>query len=188
MPFARKTMPQDWRVSFLLLCALVFAGCARQVRPESALPQTNVKYSAHVAAGTPRYEEREDEISNRPSPVEYPPPAYPPAAIVLGLRRVEVDARVIVDIEGKVSEVRITPAPDPATRPVVFDDAVREALQHWRFIPLTFRRFAEVKDAQGNVVDSRLVSSENRPFSLDYDFVFELRDGKPFVGSAPVRR
>lgn len=168
-------------------CTLAAAGCAHEPRHASVPSQTSVKVSAHVAPGTPRYEEGEDEISNRPSPIEFPAPVYPAAALALGLHRVEVGAKVIVDAEGKVSEVRIAEAPDPATHPAVFDDAVHEALLRWRYIPLTFRRFAEVKDEQGNVVDSRLVSSENRPFSLDYDFVFELRDGKPMVGSATRR-
>ena len=183
MPMARRTLSQNWRALLLLFNALVVVGCVRQIKPELAQPQTRVKYSAHVAAGTPRYEEREDEISNRPSPVEYPPPAYPPTAIALGLRRFEVNAKVIVDTAGRVSEVRIAAAPDPTTHPSVFDEAVREALLRWRYIPLTFRRFVEVKDGQGNVVDSRLLSSENKPFSLDYNFVFEVRDGKPVVGA-----
>jgi len=164
-------------------CALAVIGCTHQTRPAPALPQTSVKVSAHVAPGTPRYEEGEDEISNRPSPLEFPAPAYPPVAIALGLRRVEVNAKVIVDTAGRVSEVRIAAAPDPTTHPSVFDEVVREALLRWRYIPLTFRRFVEVKDGQGNVVDSRLLSSENKPFSLDYNFVFELRDGKPVVGA-----
>src|SRR5580765_4716899 len=117
-------------------CALAVVGCANGIRPTPAAPQTNVRYSAHVAPGTPRYEEGVDEISNRPTPVEFPAPAYPATAIVLGLRRVEVSAKVIIDAEGKVSEVRIAAPPDPATHPVVFDDAVHEALLRWRYIPL----------------------------------------------------
>lgn len=187
MPIVRKTLSQDSRVPLVLACALVFAGCARQVKPEPVQSQTSVKFSAHVAPGTPRYEEKEDEISNRPVPVESPPPEYPSAAIALGLRRVIVGAKVIVDTHGDVSEVRIAPALDPTDHPAAFDDAVRDALQHWRFVPLTFRRFAEVEDGEGNVVDSRLVSSENKPFSLDYDFVFELRNGKPVVAGATRR-
>ncbi len=147
-----------------------------------------MKYSAHVVPGTPRYEEREDEVANRPVSIENPPPVYPQAAIALGLHRVEVNAKVIVDSEGKVSEVRIAESSDPATHPAAFDDSVRATLLRWRYIPLTFRRFAEVKDEQGNIVDSRLVNSESKPFSLDYDFVFELRDGKPVVAGVTRRQ
>ena len=174
----------DWRASLVLACVLVFAGCAGQVKPEYARSQTSVKYSAYVAAGTPRYEEKENEVSNRPMPVEHPPPVYPQAAIALGLRRVDIGARVIVDAEGNVDEVRIAAS---NARPPLFDEAVREAVLRWRYTPLTFTRWEDVKDAQGNVVDSRQVSAERKPFSLDYDFVFELRDGKPVVGSATRR-
>jgi hypothetical protein len=173
----------------LPVCALALIACTRQTKLELVPPppQTSVKYSAHVAPGTPRYEEKEGEVSNRPVPVEHPPPEYPSAAVALGLHRVVVSVKVIVDSEGKVSEVRIPPAVDSAARPAVFDDAVRAALLRWRYVPLTFRRFAEVKDAEGDVVDAREVSVEHRPFSLDYDFLFELRDGKPMVGNA-IRR
>ena len=70
----------------------------------------------------------------------------------------------------------------------MFDEAVREALLRWRYTPLTFTRWQEVKDTEGNIVDSREVSAERRPFSVDYDFVFELRDGKPMVGEATTRK
>jgi hypothetical protein len=168
-------------------CALTLAGCIAPAQRENAPPQTNVRYRAYADVGTPRYEEKEDEVSNRPVTVQNPPPAYPQAAITLGLHRVVVLAKVIVDTEGKVSEVRIAPAADPATHPAMFDDAVHEAMMHWRYIPLTFTRFEEVKDAQGNVVDSRPLSAERKPFSLDYEFVFELRDGKPFVAGGSSR-
>ena len=168
-------------------CAFALAGCVQPAPREAAPAQTSVKYRAYADVGTPRYEEREDEVSNRPVTVQNPPPAYPQAAIALGLHRVVVVAKVIVDTEGAVSEVRIAPAADPAARPAVFDDAVHEAMLRWHYIPLTFTRFEEVKDAQGNVVDSRPVSAERKPFSLDYEFVFELRDGKPFVAGGSPR-
>lgn len=176
-----------FRVWLTLACALASAACVRQVRPLDAQAQTNVRYSAHVAAGTPRYEEKKNEVSNRPLPFQHPPPAYPQAAIALGLPRIEVDAKIVVDVDGKVSDVRIAPPEDTNAHPVVFDDAVRAALRQWRFIPLTFTSWEDVKDEEGNVVDARQVRSERRPFSLDYDFVFELRDGKPVVG-VPSRR
>ena len=64
-----------------------------------------------------------------------------------------------------------------------FDEAVRDAVRGWFYTPLTFTRWEEVKDAEGNIVDSRPASIEKKPFSLDFDFRFELRDGKPVVGA-----
>lgn len=165
-------------------CVFALGGCVHQTRTADVPVRTNVQFSAHVAAGTPRYEEKEDEVSNRPTPFEHPLPEYPIDAIALGLRRVVVRARVIVDTEGKVSEVRIVPAEDSALRPAVFDDSVRTALSRWHYMPLVFRRFADVKDEEGNVIDSRLIGEERKPFSMDYDFLFEMHDGKPAVGTA----
>jgi len=163
------------------MIAIVLGGCAQISK---SAPQTRVSYQARIAPGAPRYEETEDEISNSPTLLENPAPVYPQAAIALHLPKVAVAAKVIVDREGKVDEVRITPATDSAASPTEFDVAVREAALRWQFTPLTFTRWEEVKDAQGNVVDSRQISVERRPFSLDYEFYFELRDGKPVVGSA----
>ena len=188
MPMARLRLWRDWRAPLALGCALVSANCATRIKPESAQPQTRVMFSTRIAAGTPRYEEKEDEVSNNPLPTEHPAPVYPAAAIALGLHRVNVSAKVIVDSEGKVGEVRIAPPFDPVAHPAVFDEAVREALLRWRYTPLTFTRWQEVKDTEGNIVDSREVSAERRPFSVDYDFVFELRDGKPVVGEATTRK
>jgi len=173
----------------LLMLAGLFTlvGCVQPTKPGSAPPQTNVRYSAHVDPGTPRYEEKENEVSNRPLPLEHPPPAYPQAAMALGLPRVEVSVKIVIDAEGKVSDVRIVPPENTTVHPPVFDEAVREALSRWRFIPLTFTSWEDVKDDRGNVVDARQVRSERRPFSLDYDFFFELQNGKPVVG-VPSRR
>ncbi|TLY50202.1 MAG: hypothetical protein E6K53_11370 [Gammaproteobacteria bacterium] len=146
------------------MIAIVLGGCAQISK---SAPQTRVSYQARIAPGAPRYEETEDEISNSPTLLENPAPVYPQAAIALHLPKVAVAAKVIVDREGKVDEVRITPATDSAASPTEFDVAVREAALRWQFTPLTFTRW-----------------EERRPFSLDYEFYFELRDGKPVVGSA----
>ena len=44
-------------------------------------------------------------------------------------------------------------------------------------------RFEDVLDSQGNVTDSRLVGEEAKPFGLDDEFTFDLRDGKLVVDS-----
>lgn len=164
--------------------ALALYAC-HAVKPRDAPPSTRVAYQASIAPGTPRYEERDDEVSNQPVPAENPAPLYPQSAIALRLPRVSVSAKVIVDEEGRVEAVRVATAGDSAGHPPEFDDVVRTAAMQWHFTPLTFTRWHDVKDAEGNVIDSRPVSSERRPFSLDFDFFFELRDGKPVVGSQP---
>ena len=167
----------------VLGCSTLYSGCAA-LKPMRTQPETRVAYQAKLKPGAPRYEEREDEVSNRPAPIENPLPVYPTSAIPLHLASVVVSAKVIVDREGKVTEVRLTPAPEPNAHRAEFEAAVHEALERWRFTPLTFSRWEDVEDAQGNVVDSRQVS-ERRPFSLDYEFYFELREGRPMVGAHP---
>jgi hypothetical protein len=174
----------------VLCCSTLGTGCVA-LKPSSAQPETRVAYQAKLRPGTPRYEEREDEVSNRPVPFENPLPLYPESAIPLHLASVIVSAKIIVDRDGRVDEVRMISVPGTDAHPVEFDAAVREALARWRFTPLTFSRWEDVNDAQGNVIDSRQISAERRPFSLDYEFYFELRGGKPSVGAqspSAVRR
>jgi hypothetical protein len=167
-------------IGVLLLCA-----CADQVKTADTPPHTAVSYRASVAPGAPRYAELENETSNTPTPIDNPAPRYPDSAIALHLPVVEVSAKVIVDADGKVSEVRIAPPIEAAGRPPEFDVAVRDAVLQWRFNPLRFTRWEEVKDEQGDVVDSHAVSAVARPFSLDYEFRFELRNGRPVVNGMP---
>lgn len=171
-------------MTIVALAAAIVCGCA-PAPPRTQAAQTRVDYRANIAPGAHRYEEREDEVSTQPRAIENPPPLYPVSAIGLHLPRVEVGAKVIVDGEGRVAEVRVDPPASGAEpRPEAFDAAVRDAAMRWRFTPLTFTRWQDVEDAQGNVVDSRPVERENRPFSLDYTFSFELREGKPVTGVA----
>ncbi|MEP6940724.1 MAG: hypothetical protein ABI846_13250 [Rudaea sp.] len=170
------------RYGSITIIALTLCAC-HALKPPDAPSETRVAYRASIAAGTPRYEEAEDEVANRPAPAENPAPIYPPSALALHLPRVVVEAKVIVNREGRVGEVRIAASTDAGAHPAVFDAAVRDAASRWRFTPLTFTRWQDVTDAQGNVVDSRQVSAERRPFSLDYAFFFELLDGKPVVGA-----
>lgn len=133
------------------------------------------------APGTEHYEEREDETATASVPLAQPAPEYPVDMIGLHLPHVAVTAKLIVDIDGRVSDVRIEPAVIDAGYPAAFDEAVRSAVVLWRYTPLRFRTFEDVLDAEGNVTDTRVVKDEARPFSLDYEFNFDLRDGKPVV-------
>ncbi|MBN8887298.1 MAG: hypothetical protein J0I77_16365 [Rudaea sp.] len=164
-------------------CAFVLAGCVHEIKPEHAPPRTKVAYKASVDPQATHYEEKDDESTTIPQPGDNPPPVYPPSMIALHLPLVMVKAKLIFGAQGTVEEVRIVPADPASPRPVEFDEAVRDAVRGWFYTPLTFTRWEEVKDAEGNIVDSRPASIEKKPFSLDFDFRFELRDGKPVVGA-----
>lgn len=160
---------------------MAMGGCASIQTPSA--PQTNVAYRTIDSSDTTHYEVSDDEVVTAPVVVENPPPVYPESAVALRLAHVGVRAKVIVGTDGTVDEIRVDPSTDADAYPPSFVESVREAVTEWRYAPLRFKRFAEVLDDQGNVTDTRLVSDEAKPFSLDYEFDFEFRDGKPVVVS-----
>ncbi|QNK03763.1 hypothetical protein H8F01_09245 [Dyella telluris] len=107
-------------------------------------------------------------------PRENPAPGYPAPLLDRRLPPREVEARLIVDETGKVTEVRIADETQADADTRLFDDAVREAALRWVFAPLHVSQWAS--DADGNEHE---VSAEERPFSVDYVFRFAWKDGKP---------
>ncbi|MFT3789841.1 MAG: TonB family protein [Rudaea sp.] len=183
MPIAGRILSQHSRTSLLLAYALV-AACHQAVRPVDTPPETRVAYRAVATPGEARYEEKNDEENySTPTLLDTPSPQYPPGLIAQHLPPVFVRAKLIVDKQGKVGEVRVQP---DGSRAPEFDSAVRGAVSHWRYSPLRHVAWKEVKDAEGSITDSQQTLDETLPFSLDYEFRFELRDGKPVVGSATL--
>jgi hypothetical protein len=174
-------------VTVAALSAIWLGACTQAIKPSApptTAPEAHVSYRATVDPGTPRYETKDDENSTTPLPLDNPAPIYPENRVPMHLALVSVKAKLVVGGDGKVNEVHI-PAIDAASgHPAEFDAAVRAAVLRWRFTPLKFTRWEYVEDKQGNVVDSRVIAVETRPFSLDYEFRFELRDGKPVVDGA----
>lgn len=76
----------------------------------------------------------EDQIDRPPRALTNPPPAYPKAALNAGIEGV-VQARVLLDAQGRVERVRILSAKPPG----VFDSATEAALRRWIFEPATTR-------------------------------------------------
>ena len=169
----RRRMSDSIRVLMLLVGAGAMAACSHAVR-------TTVDFRSVDAPETKHYELRDEESFAIPTPVDHLPPEYPVAMIGQHIAHVVVRTKVIVDEKGNVTEARFSDASLPA-----FDDAVRTAVSKWHYTPFIVRRWKDVTDAEGNVTDSRIASEEAKPFSLDYDFTFDLRDGKPVVVSNP---
>lgn len=159
------------------------AGCAIGPSTHAPEPRTRVDYRLVAAPAARRYVVPAGLSASHPLPLDHNAPVYPARMITLHLPRVTVRARVVVDAAGKPSEVRISHPVATATHPAAFDDAVAEAVLHWRYTPLRFSRWQDETDAHGNTAGSHLVSVANKPFSLDYAFDFELRDGKPVVAT-----
>ncbi|HZX90423.1 MAG TPA: hypothetical protein VFE67_07250 [Rudaea sp.] len=172
-------LPAVRRLAATIIC-LTLAGCAHR-GPTKPASETAVAYTTVDAPGTARYELRDDENSNTPVQIQAAAPTYPAALIGRHIAHVDVRAKVVVDAQGAVSDVHVDHAANAEAYPEEFDAAVLAATASWRYVPLRFQRWEEVLDAEGNVTDSRLVEDEARPFSLDYEFSFDVRDGKPIV-------
>lgn len=171
------------RAALALAAGAALCGCARHAARQQR-PSTQVAYRTIEAPDTRHYEIAPEESSNMPVALANPAPDYPPGLVVLQLAHVSVRAKLIVDTEGRVAEVRFDRA-EGANHPAAFDDAVRNAVARWRYVPLRFRQWRNVLDAQGNVVDTERVKDEVKPFSLDYEFTFDLRNGTPVVATSP---
>jgi TonB family protein len=147
---------------------VALAGCA-------SVPTTGDASHHATATGDLRhYPLALGQVSTGAVPHQQPAPVYPPALLDQRLGPREVEARLIVDEAGQVTEVRITgeAQADPTTR--LFDEAVRSAAMQWTFAPLHVSQWAA--DANGNTHE---VGGEERPFSMDYVFRFAWKDGKP---------
>jgi len=173
-------------IAAIAVCCIPL-GCAGPTATKNA-SITEVAYKAVDAPDARHYELREEENATIPVATDTAAPEYPQAMITEHLAHVAVRAKVIVDTDGKVSEVRIDHSSlVAAAYPVAFDEAVRAATLEWRFAPLRIQEWADVLDEQGNVADSRIVKDEAKPLSLDYEFSFDLREGKPVVATKPAR-
>ena len=171
----RKRMARSiFRCTGPLVSATLLCACSHAVR-------TNVDYRTVDDASTKHYELRAEQSYTIPAAVDHLPPDYPADMIALHLPHVDVRVKVIVDEKGAVAEARFPT--ETAEHPAGFDDAVRGAVLKWHYTPFVIRTWEDVTDAEGNVTDSRIASAQAQPFSLDYDFSFDLRDGKPVVAS-----
>ncbi|AIF46498.1 hypothetical protein HY57_04085 [Dyella japonica A8] len=119
------------------------------------------------------------QVATGATPREHPAPTYPPSLLDRQLPPHEVEARLIVDEAGKVTEVRIADEAQVDAETRLFDEAVRAAAMQWVFAPLHVSQWAA--DANGN---THQVGSEERPFSMDYVFRFAWKDGKPVADAS----
>jgi hypothetical protein len=172
-------------IAIAMSVCFVLCGCAGPTRRSG--PETQVAYKAVDAPDGARYELREQENSTIPAATAATPPVYPPTMIARKIDHVGVRAKLIVDTEGNVSEVRFEQPQGSTWHAEAFDDAVRTAVLGWRFAPLRIQEWEDVLDDEGNVADSRMVKDEAKPFSLDYEFSFDLRDGSPVVATTQTR-
>ena len=164
-------------VSVALLASLL-GGCAHDSRSApAASPVGATSYRSSAREDLVRYHLALGEVAVGATPLSHPAPVYPPAMLATCPASLEIPARVIVNAQGSVSDVRIDAATSAADQP--FADAVRTAVHDWRFQPLQIERWAAAADGTTHEVDS-----DTRPFSLDYVFTFRCQQGRATVSSA----
>jgi len=159
---------------------LALAGCAhdRPAAPPAssgATKDAKVSYEAMPETDTDRYQMTKSQHTFGAQPIDNPPPTYPPELVSANLGTT-IHAKVIVDGDGKVTDVRDLDTMG-GEHHAAFFAAVRDAVLRWRYTPMTVVQDHE--DAKGNFNTTRSTA----PFSLDYAFRFELKDGVPSVSA-----
>ncbi len=169
------------RYEAVLFAAVVsLAGCAHDqpathAGPSGTTKDGKVSYDAMPESDANRYQMTKSQHTFGAQPIDNPPPVYPPELVSANLAAT-IHAKVIVDGEGKVTDVRDLDTMG-GEHHAAFFAAVRDAVLRWRYTPMTVVQDHE--DAKGNFNTTRTTA----PFSLDYAFRFELKDGVPSVSA-----
>ena len=160
----------------MLLMQLSACG-TRTVPKPVASPETSWKLVTPPDA--PHYALQPDQSAKLPVPVigHFAPPAYPASLAKPGAAPVVVRAQLTFDTAGQVDGVY--PLPDSYTGPSyrLFEHAVRVAVAQWQFTPLVFEQYSDP------AMDAGTLQRKAEPFSLWFEFRFEMVNGKPVVES-----
>ncbi|KAF1007912.1 MAG: hypothetical protein GAK28_01388 [Luteibacter sp.] len=163
---------------FVVAFCLLLTACAHTppVPKTEASKDGQVSYEALPAGAEGRYKIEANQSSFGAQIMSRNPPIYPPGLVAENLPPATIRAKVIVDGDGKVSEVRdLDPQGDAHHE--AFLAACREAALRWTYTPMTIVQDHE--GPNGQITQTR----HTVPFSLDYAFHFELKDGVPTVSS-----
>lgn len=165
------------RATTPLAAAVLLAGCTHiAAKPPAKAGVGSASYRSADNSDLVHYHLALGQVAMGATLDAHEPPGYPQAMLTACPSLVELPVRVIVGTEGSVDEVRINPP--LAQRP--FADAVRQAVQGWRYTPLTITRWAANADGT-----SHPVGTGAKPFSLDYVFTFRCEHGRTSVSSGP---
>ncbi|TPG06397.1 hypothetical protein EAH88_13745 [Rhodanobacter glycinis] len=170
------------RMLSLALLGMLLAGCVTTQRIPPPPPMGDASWRMAAPAGTTRYQLAMGDVSSGATPFQRVTPIYPAAQLAACPPPQEVQAQLIVDQVGKVSEVRVADEVQAAADRRPFIAAVRVAALQWQFSPLQIDHWAA--DADGN---SHVVDSETKPFSLSYVFRFECHGGQSSVSTEASR-
>lgn len=157
------------RAACVAAATFVLACCASATVPQVKAESSSAQAMRHVPLAL-------GQTSTGATPLEQPLPVYPPALRALHKPPQEIEARLVVDAQGKVGEVHVIgeAQADPSHRQ--FIDAVREAAMRWTFVPWRTRQWAA--DANG---DAHSVGDHAQPFEVGYLFRFAMNGDAPVV-------
>ena len=164
------------RFCYVALLLFLIAGCTQApTKPTATAPshQGSSSWQEKTDAGVEHYQLAMGQTGSGGSPFQRVDAIYPSSLLASCPAPVDIEAQVIVDTDGKTSEVRMAGEAQADAERKLFMQAVREALKQWEFNPLVIRYWTA--DANGEQHDAK---SETRPFSLNYSFHFECRDGR----------
>lgn len=175
-------MRQSTRVFIAATAVAMLAACQPAgVKPDKSSAETSVNGKQVNDASTQRYKMTPHQSSFGAQLTSQVPPVYPVALASQNLGPQEVRAKVVVDGEGRVSDVLDFFPKSTDANHAAFFAAVREAALKWQYTPMTV---VEQQETSGGGL--REASRTNKPFSLDYLFRFEVKDSQPTVSTRAV--
>lgn len=162
-------------VGLLSLIASVSACSTRTVLKPTANPETS--YRLITPPDAPHYSLQPGQSASLPAPVigHFAPPVYPASLAHPGMPPVEVKAQLVFGSDGKVEGVYFMPDSYAGAGQALFEDAVRAAAKDWAFTPLVFEAYTG-----GGKAPVELERTA-KPFSLWFEFRFDMVAGKPVV-------
>ena len=170
-----------------VVVVVALAGCrtaGSRARSEPA-PTGQTSYEAVLDAGSraTRLAAQREFLPAAPTG-ENPSPVYPDDLLPFALPRQEIVVRLVLDESGRVAEIQQTDsscAMDSRFRNV-FETAIRDAVQEWRFRPAVRRTYVDAPDDGSGLPPYKVLRSEapTRTY-FDIRFVFEVRDGRGIV-------
>jgi hypothetical protein len=164
-----------WRYGGLLVLISASICACHDTKTDTAptrSPEGNTSYRPIDTPGATRYQLSTSEVAFGSRVTSSPSPEYPADELALCPPSVDVQAQIIVDETGRVSDVRVDneAAADAHTQRYI--DAVRLAAKQWDFTPLAIDKWSQQPDGS-----RQLQSHELKPFSRMYVFHFECHDG-----------
>jgi len=175
-------MKQGSSIWMIISASLLVAGCAApRTKPSPTSTTGNASWREDTPSGSSHYTMEPGDTLSGGTLIKQAAPIYPLDQLATCPPAQDVEALLIVDKTGKVTEVRVADEAKAAPTRQEFIYAVRTAALQWNFSPLKIDHWSAAPDGKG-LQDIGLV----QPFSRNYAFHFECHAGKAAVTSGVV--